>query len=88
MGTAVAEMVTNLLQAQSRFDEMRRTGVAKAMRTVVLGLNAQSAEPAGDSVIHATRREGAKRSFERHEDFPGSATRPNSLKISYDRVTD
>lgn len=88
MGTAVAEMVTNLLQAQPRLDKMRRAGVAEAVWTVIPGLNAQSVKPAGDRMIHATCRERAKRSFERHEDFPGSATRPNSLEISYDRVTD
>ena len=65
MGTAVAEMVTNLLQAQSLFDKMRRAGVAEAVRTVRPSTNAQGVEPAGDRMIHATRREGAKRSFER-----------------------
>jgi hypothetical protein len=67
---------------------MGRTGVAEAVRTVVLGLNAQRVEPAGDRVIHATRRKWAKRSFERHEDFPGSAPRPSRLEISQDRVAD
>ena len=63
--------------------------MAEAVRTVVLGLNPQCAEPAGDCImLSAACRKWTKRSFERHEDFPGSAPRPSRLEISQDRVAD
>ena len=41
----------DLLEAWARFSEMSRTGVAEAVRTAVLGLNARWNEPAGDRVV-------------------------------------
>jgi len=46
----VAEMVTDLLQAQPLSDQVRRAGMAKTMWAVVRGLDAQGAQAAADRV--------------------------------------
>jgi hypothetical protein len=62
---AMAEMITNLLQAQTRSDEMTGTRVPKTMRTTKWYLNAQGLDAAADNVVHGARRERSEWGSER-----------------------
>jgi hypothetical protein len=63
----MAEMIANLLQAETCGDEVTGATVPKTMGTTKWYSNLQRLDTAADNVVHRARRERSKRSFERHE---------------------
>jgi hypothetical protein len=83
----MAEMITNLLQAQTRSDEMTGTSVPKTMRTATWYLNAQGLDAAADNVVHGARRErlewGSERRRGRGSSIQGKTIRDSVGKFPW-----
>jgi hypothetical protein len=86
--TAMAEMIANLLQAQTRGDEVTSATMPKTMGTTAWYPNLQCLDTAADNVVHGARRERPKRSFERHEQLSMGTSPASVPEILKYRVTD
>src|SRR6516165_569332 len=83
----MAEMIVDLLQAQTLGDEVTSATMPKTMGTTAWYPNLQCLDTAADNVVHRARREGPKRSFERHEQLSMGTPRSSVLEILKYRVT-
>lgn len=84
----MTEVITDLLERQSPFEQMSGASVPESVRAVVRQLDPQSVESPGNSLSQTSSIQRPERGTESQKHFPSSGNGANLTQVADDGISD